>query len=179
MSTGLAIVPQPPVIEFRRCTGDCCDPITLPYDPGYFIRRSVIEGGGDVKWIAENLVYLGWCPPSQGGWIEHGVHEYRCPHFAKQVRKCLIYGTGKRTLMCRAHPDYGRGPWEVCDHDQVVPPGIWHERQSSPFAMVRRRNGTTSPSWASWQVPHSILPFSKGRPVKSGLARFPSAAAST
>lgn len=116
MSTALAIVPKPPVIEFRRCTGHCCDPVKLPEDPGYFLRKTKEGMTRDVKWIAENLIYIGWRPPSKGGWPEHGTHEYRCPHLDKQTRRCLIYGQGKRCRMCTDHPEYGWGPWEVCSH---------------------------------------------------------------
>jgi Fe-S-cluster containining protein len=117
MSTALAIVPTPAVIEFRRCTGHCCDPVTLPEDPGYF-RRWVAQGNsGDVAWVNKHLIYLGWRPPSQGGWPEFGTHEYRCPYFDQNERKCLIYGTGKRARICREHPEYSQGPWKVCNHD--------------------------------------------------------------
>ena len=71
MTTALAIRPKEQALEFRRCTGHCCDPVTLPDDPGYYLRRSTIEKVGDTKWVSENLVYIGWRPPSKGGWVEH------------------------------------------------------------------------------------------------------------
>ncbi|KKN87458.1 hypothetical protein LCGC14_0259130 [marine sediment metagenome] len=117
MTTALAIRPTPPVIEFRRCTGHCCDPVTIQAGPYYHLRRVFDGMVGDVEWIADNLIYVGWRSPANGGWVERGNHEYSCPHFDKRDRRCLIYGQGKRSLMCRTHPNYGRGPWKVCLHE--------------------------------------------------------------
>jgi Fe-S-cluster containining protein len=113
--TAIAIRPKEQALQFRRCTGHCCDPVTLNFDPGYFAARR--DWPGDTGWIAANLEYLGWRPPSMGGWPNHGTFEYRCPHFDRKQRRCRIYGTGKRSRMCCTHPEYRYGPWEVCTHD--------------------------------------------------------------
>jgi Fe-S-cluster containining protein len=54
------------------------------------------------------LVYIGWCPPSKGGWAERGNHEYRCIHFDREQRRCLIYDQ-PRPLMCTGYPEYNNG----------------------------------------------------------------------
>ena len=115
MTTALAIRPKEQALEFRRCTGHCCDPVTLAESPGYFRAGAVRDPPpGDLRWVAENLIYLGWRAPSQGGWPGTGNHEYRCPHFDAEDRRCLIYGQGKRTRLCRRYPEYDYGLWEFC-----------------------------------------------------------------
>lgn len=112
MTTALAIRPQEQALEFRRCTGHCCDPVKLVQSPGR-LRR--LRHHGDIWWILANLEYVGWRPPSEGGWPDSGTHLYRCPHYNRAEQRCTIYGQGKRSRLCREHPEYGR-LWDMCEH---------------------------------------------------------------
>jgi Fe-S-cluster containining protein len=118
MTTALAIRPAEQVLEFRRCTGHCCDPVKLSLSPGDIRRRAQREmhlhgpPGGDLQWCADNLVYLGWR-------AETWQFLYRCPHFDRHDRRCLIYGSGKRSRMCREHPSK-RDPWLTCSHNDCT-----------------------------------------------------------
>lgn len=109
MTTALALVPSPVVVEFRRCTGHCCDPVTLPVDPAY-LRRSPIA---DERRLAELFVHLGWQPPAQG-WGPSGIHLYRCRAFDRQTRTCAVHGTHWQPLICQEHPVYGGDVRKVC-----------------------------------------------------------------
>lgn len=112
MTTALAIRPAEQALEFRRCTGHCCDPLKLPHGPMYYQVQGMAETAmghdGDCAWVAANTRYIGEFPP--GG----GLHLYHCRHFDREAKRCTVYGTGERCDMCRRHPEYGDGPWSAC-----------------------------------------------------------------
>ncbi len=112
-STALALVPKEQSIEFRRCTGHCCNPIVLKLSPGDIAGCKTIE---DQEFIQESFIYLRWVPASQDK-ARWSHFEYQCRHFDRKARKCMIYGTGQRAKLCRRHPEYGGHPWKNCTHE--------------------------------------------------------------
>jgi Fe-S-cluster containining protein len=110
-STALALLPQEQSIEFRRCTGHCCDPVVLPLSPGEIAGRKRVW---DQEFMRYALTYIRWRPPEPG---YSGIYEYRCRYFNREARECMIYGTGRRPDLCRRHPEYGYGLWAMCTHE--------------------------------------------------------------
>jgi hypothetical protein len=94
-------------IQVARCTGHCCNPVTLDIPPGDLFNRNRSPRFTDDEILWDMLTYIRWRPPSQGGWPEDGVFEYLCKHFKPNGNgggECTIYGQGKRPWMCTSHP---------------------------------------------------------------------------
>ncbi len=115
MTTALAKVFKPMALEFRRCTGHCCNPVTLNIGPGD-LRRCMLRGAHltSVDEAAYELwEYIGWRPPSRGGWPGAGTHEYSC-RARLPNGNCAVHGTGHKPYICQRHPEYGNGLWTTC-----------------------------------------------------------------
>ena len=121
MSTALAKIPKPMALEFRRCTGNCCNPVKLPIGPGD-LRRHMLRGVHltNVDEAAYELwEYIGWRPPSRGGWAETGCHEYSCRARLPNA-DCAVHGTKHKPFICQRHPEYGGTPWRTCDNSKCT-----------------------------------------------------------
>ncbi len=126
-----------------RCTGHCCELITLPISPNG-LADYVAAGGKDGETLADMLIYVGYGPVEPGrikpeatayyermGALPVGhQHWYRCRHL-QENGNCGNYE--HRPGLCRGYP-YGRFCFETgCTSCWRAPDGwSWQVRPTTP-----------------------------------------------
>ena len=137
-----------------RCTGHCCEVLTIPMSPDELqtayhrwhtgagnttpVSMNATEVtktiNSQIYLIAPMLKYLGFMRPpvksvNKSDGRERAHHYYTCKHFDKKARQCSIYEM--RPQMCREYP-YG----STCNYAACT----WTKRKAKKETPVQRKN---------------------------------------